>query len=579
MSSLLELSKRLRELSDEQLAQLAATRLSSSGAIKDYFDFADALLAQDSILRAVQRFPLDQLLKLRAIAQGTAPLKDKELQLSIEQSLLGSAGGACLYPEVNIVILTVTEELSPAPAATPFDSEPGTELQEAAALERALSVITSLDELARSIQSHQVKELARGGLSAQDTQRLAPLMPSPEVSPNTVLALGTLTGILARHSGWWMTTQELSEWLFLPLAERWLAITQEWANHLSTELRAVLKTESQWGPELQTILDVHYPLGHEWLDGDLQLSTNTAELLGLSASGIITTIGRDVLAGNWKAVSAAINAVVPPFAKHVFVQHDFTVVAPGPLKPEDDVFMRELCVVESRGLATTFRITAQGTNHLLAQGTSAQEILDHLNALAATPIPQAVSYFITDLGERFGSVRVREVSGNTQVTASDLLVLRTIAKDHSLRSLGLRPVSDDVLQCALGAGIVLNALLDAKYPAQLEDAAGNIIAATVHRRSIEIHPEPVSPHIALVQRLRGSREAAPTDDATWIARQLDLAVREKSILIVTVNMPDGEREFTIEPKGFSNGRLRCLDRKTDVERTLPASHITAVRQA
>lgn len=579
MSSSLELSKRLRELSDEQLAQLAATRLSSSGAIKDYFDFADALLAQDSILRAVQRFPLDQLLKLRALAQGTAPLKDKELQLSIEQSLLGPAGGTSLYPEVSTVILSTTEELTPAPATASFTAEPGTELREAAALERALSVITSLDELARSIQSHQVKELARGGLSAQDTQRLAPLMPSPEISPNTVLALGALTGILARHSGWWMATQELSEWLFLPLAQRWLAVTQAWANNLSTELSAVLNTETQWGPELQTTLDVHYPLGHEWLDGDLQLSTNTAELLGLSASGIVTTIGRDVLAGNWKAVSSAINAVVPPFAKHVFVQHDFTVVAPGPLKPEDDVFMRELCVVESRGLATTFRITAQGTNHLLAQGTSAQEILDHLNALAATPIPQAVSYFITDLGERFGSVRVREVSGNTQVTASDLLVLRTIAKDHSLRSLGLRPVSDDGLQCALGAGIVLNALLDAKYPAQLEDAAGNIITAPVHRRSIEIHPEPVSPHIAFVQRLRGSREAAPTDDATWIARQLDLAVREKSILIVTVNMPDGEREFTIEPKGFSNGRLRCLDRKTDVERTLPASHITAVRQA
>ncbi|MEG2778960.1 MAG: hypothetical protein RR905_06735, partial [Aurantimicrobium sp.] len=75
------------------------------------------------------------------------------------------------------------------------------------------------------------------------------------------------------------------------------------------------------------------------------------------------------------------------------------------------------------------------------------------------------------------------------------------------------------------------------------------------------------------------REAATTDDATWIARQLDVAVRDKSILVVTVSMPDGEREFTIEPKGFSNGRLRCLDRTTEVERTLPASHITAVRPA
>jgi hypothetical protein len=276
-------------------------------------------------------------------------------------------------------------------------------------------------------------------------------------------------------------------------------------------------------------------------------------------------------------VNAAIAAVVPPFAEHVFVQHDFTVVAPGPLRPADDVFMRQLCVVESRGLATTFRITAQGTNHLLAQGTTAAEILEHLTALAATDIPQAVGYFITDLGERFGTIRVREVSGHTVVKASDLLVLRTINADHSLHSLGLRPVSEDSLQTAISAGIVLNALLDAKYPAQLEDATGNIIAAPVHRRSIELQPEPVSPHVALVQRLRGSREAATTDDATWIARQLDVAVREKSILIVTVSMPDGEREFTIEPKGFSNGRLRCLDRTTEVERTLPASHITAVR--
>ena len=578
MSSSLELSKRLRELSDEQLAQLAATRLASSGVIKDYFDLADALLTQDSILRAVQRFPLDQLLILREAAQGKKALKNKSLQSAVELALLGPSDGT-LYPEVSTVLLKVTEDLSPAQLTSPPTEAPGAQLREAAALERALSVITSLDEIARSIEAHQVKELARGGLSAGDTQRLSPLMPSPEITPGSVLALGSLADILARHSSWWMATQKLESWLYLPLAERWLAVARAWAGNLSPELHTILATESNWGPELQGSLDVHYPLGHQWLDADLALSTEAAELLGLSSSGIATATGRAVLAGKWKEVTAAMTGVVPPFAEHVFVQHDFTVVAPGPLKPADDVFMRQLCVVESRGLATTFRITAQGTNHLLAQGTSAREILDHLTTLAATDIPQAVSYFITDLGDRFGSVRIREVDGHTIVRASDALVLRTIAADHSLNSVGLRKVAEDALQSTLSAGIVLNALLDAKYPAQLEDASGNIIAAPVHRRAIDIQPEAPNPHVALVQRLRGSREAATTDDATWIARQLDLAVREKSILIVTVAMPDGEREFTIEPKGFSNGRLRCLDRKTDVERTLPASHITAVRPA
>jgi hypothetical protein len=578
VSSSLELSKRLRALTDEQLSELASTRLTNSTSIKDYFDLADALLTEDSILSAVRRLTLEQLLQLRELASSGSVTADAQLTAAVEHALLGPEGKKlALYPEVSTVILSSTEKLTPAAASQASPAEKGSELRDAAALETALSAITSLDELARSIESHHVKELARGGLSAQDSQRLAPLMPSAEITPTALLALGHLSGILAKNGGWWMATEKLDTWLHLPLAERWLAVTTAWSQSLGRDLHAILSAESHWGSDLHEWIDLHYPLGHEWLDSALADRLSDAELLGLSSAGTVTAVGRAALAQDWKAVIAALAAVVPPFTEHVFVQHDFTVVAPGPLTPADDVFMRQLCVVESRGLATTFRITAQGTNHLLAQGTSAAQILEHLTSLAATDIPQAVSYFITDLGERFGTIRVREVSGHTVVKASDVLVLRTINADHSLHSLGLRPVSEDSLQCSISAGIVLNALLDAKYPAQLEDASGKIIAAPVHRRSIELQREPVSPHVALVQRLRGSREAATTDDATWIARQLDVAVREKSILIVTVAMPDGEREFTIEPKGFSNGRLRCLDRTTEVERTLPASHITAVR--
>lgn len=578
MSSSLELSKRLRALTDEQLSELASTRLTHSTSIKDYFDMADALLSADSILSAVRRLPLKQLLQLRELASSGSVKADTELAGVIEHSLLGPEGEAlALYPEVSAVVLSSTEHLSPAAHDPSAHDAQGSELRDVAALETALSVITSLDELARSIESHHVKELARGGLSAQDSHRLAPLMPSAEITPTALLALGKLSGVLAKNGGWWMASDKLEDWLHLPLAERWLAVTRAWSQNLGHDLHWILSSESNWGSELHSWIDVQYPLGHDWLDASLADRLSDAELLGLSSAGIVTSTGRAVLAGDWKAVTSAINAVVPPFAEHVFVQHDFTVVAPGPLKPADDVFMRQLCVVESRGLATTFRITAQGTNHLLAQGTSAAQILEHLTSLAANDIPQAVSYFITDLGERFGTIRVRDVNGTTVVKASDLLVLRTIAADHSLNALGLRPVSESSLQTAISAGIVLNALLDAKYPALLEDASGKIVAAPVHRRTVEIQPEPVSPHVALVQRLRGSREAATTDDATWIARQLDVAVREKSILVVTVSMPDGEREFTIEPKGFSNGRLRCLDRTTEVERTLPASHITAVR--
>ena len=261
MSSSLELSKRLRALTDEQLSELASTRLTNSTTIKDYFDLADALLAEESILSAVRRLPLEQLLQLRELAATGTASADASLSATLEHALLGPEGKKPeLYPEVSVVILTATDKLSPAKADKPSKAEKGSELRDAAALETALSAITSLDELARSIESHHVKELARGGLSAQDSQRLAPLMPSSEITPTALLALGKLSGILAKNSGWWMATEKLDDWLHLPLAERWLAVTTAWSASLGADLQAVLSTESNWGPELSAWLEVHYPL-------------------------------------------------------------------------------------------------------------------------------------------------------------------------------------------------------------------------------------------------------------------------------------------------------------------------------
>lgn len=579
MSSSLDISKRLRALSDNQLSELVSIRLGNTGSLRDYFDVADALLVPDSILSALRRLPADQLRQLRALAQGTAQA-DQNLAVLLERALLGPAGTSpTLYPEVSAVVLEVTATLSAtAPSAAQKKSTPDP-TRDTAALEHSLAVITSLDELSRSIAHHPVKELARGGLSAQDSTRLAPLMPSPDLTPTTLLGLAQLAGILVKNSGWWISTIELEAWLALPLTQRWLTVAKAWSQQLGPDVTAVLRAQQGWGPELSIWLDAQYPLGHDWLDATLTARLGEAELLGMSSQGNVTAVGSQVLAEKWDEVSAALTAIVPPFAEHVFVQHDFTVVAPGPLRPVDDVFMRQLCTVESRGLATTFRITAPGVNRLLAQGTTASEIVERLSNLAAADIPQAVSYFITDLGERFGSIQVTEKNGLTIITAVDPLVLRSISADHSLHALNLRPHEQNSLFCAHPAQVVHAALIEAKYPAQLVDAQGRFIQPEGQHSRAELQSEPLNPSLALIERLRGSREAATTDDATWIARQLDVAVREKSILIVTVQMPDGEREFTIEPKGFSNGRLRCLDRTTEVERTLPASHITAVRRA
>ena len=48
----------------------------------------------------------------------------------------------------------------------------------------------------------------------------------------------------------------------------------------------------------------------------------------------------------------------------------------------------------------------------------------------------------------------------------------------------------------------------------------------------------------------------------------------------TVQMPDGSAiDYVLEPSSVAGGRLRALDRNSDIERTLPLASITAVAPA
>jgi hypothetical protein len=579
VSSSLLLAKRLRACDDASLTALITTRLASTAGLRDFFDVADALLARDAVLAALARQPRPIYDELRH--NLTASSRSAVAQAFLDGQLLNtSEGSAELCPELVSALesLYVAEPADQAAFAESHAVVAGT--AEAAAIEASLATISTLDEIARLIRDAPLKELARGGLNAGDSARLSVLMPSPEVTATHVLALGSLGGLLSKQQGIWLASANLDQWLELDTAARWQHLAQAWLTGQPEMVVHVLRTRIAWGSQLTEFLANEFPVDHSWIETDLAQALETAELLALSSKGTVTELGRSVLTGTWSDALGRVTALVPPFTEHVYVQHDFTIVAPGPLAPADDVFMRQLCTVDSRGLATTFRLTPAGVNKLLSSGLDAASILQQLQRLSATEVPQAVAYLITDLGTKFGSVRVREHEGYTSVRATDNMVLRTIAADKSLSALGLRAQGDDELACHHPAHVVVNALSESKYPAELEDASGNLVARITARPRVEPRALAVDPATALVERLRGTRESTGSDDATWIERQLDVAVREKTILIVSVGLPDGSsRDFTIEPKGLSNGRLRGRDRQTDVERTLPLGSITAVRRA
>jgi hypothetical protein len=86
--------------------------------------------------------------------------------------------------------------------------------------------------------------------------------------------------------------------------------------------------------------------------------------------------------------------------------------------------------------------------------------------------------------------------------------------------------------------------------------------------------------VDLVARLRESAHAVDDAPEAWIARQLDVAIKAKSPLAVSVGMPDDKTVvFLVTPLSLAAGRLRAIDEKAGVERTLPLRNITAVAPA
>jgi len=302
----------------------------------------------------------------------------------------------------------------------------------------------------------------------------------------------------------------------------------------------------------------------------------------------------------------------------VYLQHDLTVVAPGPLQPAIDGRLRLMADVESRALASTFRVSAATINRAIAVGETADSIREFLASISLTGLPQPLDYLITDATERYGRVRVRdsgdagaggaavgggaagaggaggggagsggaggaadsrERAARSAVVSDDVALLRTIEVDQALGSLNLTRVAPDRLESRFPRDVVFWALNDARYPVAAEDSAGEVVSLRRHRVA---RPHPVkssNPAADLIARLR---ETDVTEDGStqeqWLARQLDLAIRAKQTVIVDVAMPDGRTvEYLLEPTGVGGGRLRGRDRAADIERTLPLSSVQGLR--
>ncbi len=605
--SALLLAGQLRTLSDQSLAELLTAREVRAAGIRDFFDLADALLEPTSVQAALSRLDRHTLATLATLAAlGTATASavasevrhrggtgdvDGALDTGVRLALVARAGElftaassvADRFVEWPNLDLPSLDELAgePAPSALAPVSRVDQSVTDALAAERAFATTAAIAELLAELQHESARELARGGVALPDSKRLAAAMGVELDRVPGLLEIADRAGLIAQQAGRWLPADAGMDWLVDSSGHRWSLLSGAWLDRLPADIRSILaaRSHAEWGELLDEFTTWLFPAGGEWMRDRIVVYTRDAELLGITADHVPSTPGAALLATGTDDAAAAMTALFPPEVEQVYVQHDLTIVSPGPLAPRVDARLRVLADLEARALASTFRVSAASLTRAMAAGETAEGIREFLSEISLTGIPQPLEYLIAEASTRFGLVRVRaEEGGRSSVHSTDASLLRTLLVDHSIASLGLVRSAEGLVS-RFDRDVVFWSLSEARYPVAAENARGDIVVPE-RRRAERIRAAAPDTTTALIERLRlGSSDPVDTQDA-WLARQLDVAIRGKLALTVTVRMPDGSTtDYQLEPASVAGGRLRARDRKADLERTLPLSSIASVGPA
>jgi hypothetical protein len=585
---MLTLASRLRALDDAALRRTIGLRGISAHGIHDFFDLAEALLDPDALESTLSRLDrstlavlavagdlgaptlaelVEGLAELGHDTQGTADIQARVDRLDELMLVRAEDGTVRPYDPVTAHLrgwpergLPSAAELAGVPAPTPLAPLSATDSRftERLAAERALGAVSSIAELLAELGREPARELSRGGLGLPDTKRLAVVMgiDVDEVAP--IVSVAARADLVVLSGGYWGGSPAGEAWLVDGAAARWAVLAKSWLDALPADVRQILAERPRvaWGDAMHRFVAWLYPAGGAWMDERIAVFARDAELIGITARQTTSAAGASVLVGDIEAAAATIAASLPAEVATVYLQHDLSVVAPGPLSPWIDARLRTFADVESRELASTYRLSGASVNRALATGEDADSLLAFLASISVTGVPQPVDYLIRDAADRYGRVRVGSVhpgepAGPSYVTSSDTALLDAIAVDQTFAPLALRRATTTRLTSPLPADTVFWALTDARYPVAAEDADGAIV-----------HPR---------------RHAFTTATRVEVP---DPAIKHRQTVLVSVQMPGGDViDYVLEPASVGNGRFRARDRHADIERTLPLSSVVSITPA
>ena len=589
MSDLLNLASSLRALGDERLL-VTLRRRAPIGAPKDFFDLAQHLLGPRSIQNALNRLSGSEARALRAVLEARADSQSvAALESLVEIGLVFcNADGYRAFDGVAALAEPLLARLAPEPT---LETAPIKLVTEPNRGELGLCAIAAFEtqqavyELLLDAQQNQLRQTGKTGFGVSDVKRLAAHLRKTNQSVRAYYALAERMHLFQLvGEKWWLTTAA-SEYLAGTVLSRWTSLAEHWVESLGVVGAKELTSVLHFYPELDLLacLKSVFPLADSQLGEDLTLLAEQAQGIGFSVGGRPSLLLEYCLTKRLDLASELLQQNLPQTQHSLIVQADLSLIAPGPLDTATELVLRKFAQIEQVAVASSFRMSALSLSHGLECGLTLDEIRQMLLELNGKALPQPVEYLLREAETRFGRLTVASGPGGAEkavVRSSDAILLTQVLNDSRLRAFAFKADTAASIATRLDPEVVYYGLRDHGYLAVRVDKDG-LVLSPLNTLSYGqgISDTDGGPLQKLIQSLRDAdvRVGEQPDDQD-LTRQIQLAVKSKSALkIVAEDRSGKEIEFLILPTALANGRLRGMDKKSDVERTIPLKSVKRVQ--
>ena len=430
------------------------------------------------------------------------------------------------------------------------------------------SVLAQLGDIVDAMAKRAFAADKKGSLSANGLKALTDVIGSGYDAAGLV-RLARTAGLLTVGPHGMQATSQAVFWRTLAAEEQWEHIANAWWAKLPDWIHTVVSAhpDISWTADLPILVRHHYPLVNQ--AEVLSAVVEQATLLGVLCQDVATPWGRHVIESR-DSIGLAEHFVEP--VEGVYASEDFTLVASGPLRLDHRVFLDSLAHRELGGLVPRYRVTSRSILRALQAGVAPNDIVPTLQECALTSLPNGIVSLIEDTCRKAGEISLQASRNGTTLATTRSALTDELVLDPSLNALRLRQLDATTLVSPLPVERVNDFIMGSRYLALVEDS--NEATGVPELIDVVDDQSHVKLHTAVDTLHEGIENAARHGVSPSLGSVLEVAIASKAPLEIRVEMPGGDVvSMVMEPRSVAGGRLRGVELKNSMEKTIPVSSI------